>query len=149
MRHALQAGRSRGRFPMVSLEFFRPHFGPGVDSASNRNKYQEYFLVGKGLRCVGLTTLLSSCAGFLEIWDRQPPATLRVCPDLYRNCFTFTFYVTFNAAAHPRRTKSSITPLWKLKTRNCILVFLSLNPCVMSYFFLHYQPWKSVISRRL
>jgi hypothetical protein len=23
---------------------FRPHYGPGVDSVSNRNKYQEYFL---------------------------------------------------------------------------------------------------------
>jgi hypothetical protein len=23
---------------------FRPHYGPGVDSASNRNVYQEYFL---------------------------------------------------------------------------------------------------------
>jgi len=37
---ALQAGRSRVRFPMVSL----PQYGPGVDSASNRNEYQEYFL---------------------------------------------------------------------------------------------------------
>jgi hypothetical protein len=27
-----------------------------VDSASNRNEYQEYFLGGKGGRCVGLTT---------------------------------------------------------------------------------------------
>jgi len=36
---------------------FRPHYGPGVDSASNRNEYQEYFLGGKGGRCVGLTTL--------------------------------------------------------------------------------------------
>ena len=35
--------------------FGRP--GPGVDSASNRNEYQEYFLGGKGGRCVGLTTL--------------------------------------------------------------------------------------------
>jgi len=26
---------------------FRPHCGPGVDSASNRNEYQEYFLVVK------------------------------------------------------------------------------------------------------
>jgi hypothetical protein len=26
---------------------FRPHYGPGVDSASNRNEYQEYFLVVK------------------------------------------------------------------------------------------------------
>ena len=23
---------------------FRPHYGPGVDSASNRNEYKEYFL---------------------------------------------------------------------------------------------------------
>jgi len=25
---------------------FRPHYGHGVDSASNRNEYQEYFLRG-------------------------------------------------------------------------------------------------------
>ena len=47
---------------MVSLEFFidinsfRSHYVPGVDSASNRNEYQEYFLGGKGSRCVSLTT---------------------------------------------------------------------------------------------
>jgi len=40
---ALQAGRSRVRFPMVSLDFFHWH-GPGVDSAFNRNEYQEYYL---------------------------------------------------------------------------------------------------------
>jgi len=28
----------------------------GIDSASNRNEYQEYFLGGKGGRCVQLTT---------------------------------------------------------------------------------------------
>ena len=26
--------------------FFRPHYGPGVDSDSNRNEYQEHFLGG-------------------------------------------------------------------------------------------------------
>jgi hypothetical protein len=31
-----------------------------LDSASNRNEYQEYFLGGKRGRCVGLTTLLPS-----------------------------------------------------------------------------------------
>ena len=36
---------------------FWPHYGPGVDSASNRNEYQEYFLRGKSGRCIGLTTL--------------------------------------------------------------------------------------------
>ena len=39
---ALQFGRSRVRFPMVSLEFFidtiLPHYDPGFDTASNRNE---------------------------------------------------------------------------------------------------------------
>ena len=46
----------------------RPHYGTGVDSASNRNEYQEYYLGGKGGRCVGLVTLPPSCADCLEIW---------------------------------------------------------------------------------
>jgi hypothetical protein len=29
---------------------FQPHYGPGVDSASNRNEYQEYFL---GVKAAG------------------------------------------------------------------------------------------------
>jgi hypothetical protein len=41
-------------------------YGPGVDSASNRNEYQEYFLGGKRGRCVWLTTLPPSCAYCLE-----------------------------------------------------------------------------------
>jgi hypothetical protein len=45
----LQVGRSRIRIPMVSLEFFIDiDCGPGVDSASKRNDYQEYFLGGGG-----------------------------------------------------------------------------------------------------
>ena len=55
---------------------------PGVDSASNRNEYQEYFLGGKGGRCVGLTTLPPSCADCLEIWEPQPPETPKACPSL-------------------------------------------------------------------
>ena len=30
---------------------FRPHYGPGVDSASNKNEYQEYFL---GVKAAGV-----------------------------------------------------------------------------------------------
>ena len=48
---------------------FRPQYGPGVDSASNRNEYQEYFLGGKDGRCVGLTTLPPSYADCFEIWE--------------------------------------------------------------------------------
>jgi hypothetical protein len=84
---ALQAGRSRVQFLMVSLEFFTyitlpTALSPWVDSASNRNEYQAHFLGGKGGRCVGLTTLPPSCADCLEIWEPQPPGTLRTCPGL-------------------------------------------------------------------
>ena len=64
----LQIGRSLVRFHMVSLEFFidiksfRSYYGPGVDSAHNRNEYQEYFLGVKSGRCVRLTTLPPSRA---------------------------------------------------------------------------------------
>jgi len=61
---------------------FRPHYGHGVGSASNRNKYQEYFLEEKGGQGLGLTTLPLSCADCLEIWEPQPPGTLRACTGL-------------------------------------------------------------------
>ena len=57
----------------------------GVDSASKRNEYQGYFLGrvgGKGGRCVGLTTLLPSCADCFEICESQPPGILRAYPGL-------------------------------------------------------------------
>jgi hypothetical protein len=65
---ALQTGRS--------LEFF-------IDmNLLARNEYQEYFLGGKGGRCVQLTTLPPSCADYLEIWECQPTGTLKGCPGL-------------------------------------------------------------------
>jgi hypothetical protein len=67
---------------------FRPHYGSGDDSASNRKEYEEYFLGCKGDRCVGLTTLPPSYVEYYEIWEPQPPGTLRTCPGLYRDCFT-------------------------------------------------------------
>jgi len=42
----------------------------------------EYFLGGKGSQCIGLTTLPPSGAEYLEIWEPQPPGTLRSCPGL-------------------------------------------------------------------
>ena len=54
----------------------------GVDSASNRNEYQEFFGGVKDGRCVGLTTLPPSFADCLEIWEPQTPGTLRDCPGM-------------------------------------------------------------------
>jgi hypothetical protein len=63
---------------MVSLQFsidiilLAALWPRGVDSASNVNEYQEYFLEGKGGRCVGLTNLPPSGSDCLEIWEPQP-----------------------------------------------------------------------------
>ena len=46
----------------IDIKSFRSHYGPGVDPASNRNEYQDYFLGVKIGRCVRLTTLPPSCA---------------------------------------------------------------------------------------
>ena len=34
----------------IDIKSFRSHYGPGLDSASNRNEYQEYFL---GVKAAG------------------------------------------------------------------------------------------------
>jgi len=34
----------------IDIKSFQSHYGPGVDSASNRNEYQEYFL---GVKAAG------------------------------------------------------------------------------------------------
>ena len=61
---------------LFDIKSFRSHYGPGVDSASNRNEYQEYLLGGKGGRCVRLTTYhhpvpLSRNLGTLNSWKAQ------------------------------------------------------------------------------
>ena len=46
----------------IDIKSFRSHYGPGVDSASNINEYQEHILGVKSGRCVRLTTLPQSWA---------------------------------------------------------------------------------------
>ena len=58
---------------------------PGVDSASNINEYQEFYLGGKGGQSLWLTTWPLSGAECLEIWEPQPPENLRAFPWIARN----------------------------------------------------------------
>jgi len=58
----------------IDINSYRSHYDPGVDSASNRNEYQEYFLGIKSGRCVRLTTYhhpvpLSRNLGTLTSWN--------------------------------------------------------------------------------
>jgi len=53
------------------------------NSVSETHEYQEYLGGGyKGGQCAGLTILPPSCNDCLEIWEPQPPGTLRACPGI-------------------------------------------------------------------
>ena len=63
----------------IDIKSFGSHYGPGVESPSNKNEYQEYFLGGKGGRCVRLTTYhhsvpLSRNLGTLTSWNPLGPS---------------------------------------------------------------------------
>jgi hypothetical protein len=90
LRHCTTSRKVAGLIPggSTGIFLFRPHYGTGVDSASNKNEYLGYFLGGKGGWCVRLTNLLASCVDCLKIWEPQPPGTLRACPEI---ALPFTF----------------------------------------------------------
>jgi len=94
LRHCATSQKVAGSIPdrvitIFHWQSFRPHYGPGVDPASNRNEYQEYFLEGKGVRCVRLTTLPPPCVDCLDMWEPQTSGTFRACPGLSWYCFTY------------------------------------------------------------
>ena len=66
----------------VDIKSFRSHYGPGVDSASNRYEYQEYFLGERGpvRKADNLTTtcavvMISGNLNFLEPLGHSRPVT--------------------------------------------------------------------------
>ena len=88
LRHCATSRKVAGSIRGGVIEIFHWHkpsgrtMDLGFDTDSNRNEYQEYFLWGEGGQCVWLTALPLSCADCLEIWEPQPPGTLRACPGL-------------------------------------------------------------------
>ena len=66
---------------LIDIKSFRSNYGPGVDSASNRNEYQEYFL---GVKAAGAKadTLRPSCAVFTKSGKLnflEPSGPIRAC----------------------------------------------------------------------
>jgi hypothetical protein len=89
----LQAGRSRVRFPMGSLEFLSDLILL-VTQPLNRNEYQESFLGDKDGRCVGLTP--ADCLGILGVSTSWSPEGLPrpVVGQLYLFCVTSISFLT-------------------------------------------------------
>jgi hypothetical protein len=70
----LQSGRSRVRVPMRwNFSSFQPHYGPGVNSASNRNEYQEPSWGGKGRPARKADNLTAVCEPI--VLDTVGPST--------------------------------------------------------------------------
>jgi hypothetical protein len=83
----LQGGRSRVRFPMRSLNLSR--YGPGVDSASNRNEYQKSSW-GKGRPVRKANNLTSIYEPIVEkMWESRRLTNLWASEVCYRDSFTF------------------------------------------------------------
>jgi len=81
-----------------SLTSFRPHYGPVVDPACNRNHYHLSFMgAGGGVGvlkrplCVGLTAVPPSCGKCLEIMGASTSWSSKGLSGLYRDYFTLTF----------------------------------------------------------
>jgi len=89
---ALLTGKSQVRFQVAALEFvidksFRPHYGPGVDSALTETSARNIFGGGgmracKDDRWVGLTAYSLHVQPVLKL-DTQPLGTLRAFPGLH------------------------------------------------------------------
>ena len=66
----------------IDIKSFRSHYGHAVDSASNRNEYQEYFLGDENGRCVRLTNSPPSCAVVMKSVNRnflEPSGPVQAC----------------------------------------------------------------------
>jgi hypothetical protein len=46
----------------------------------------------KGGQCIGPITLPPFCVDCLEIWEVQLSGTLKACPGLYRDYYTFNVF---------------------------------------------------------
>jgi len=66
----------------ATFRFVVQHLNQCATAVSNRNKYQEYFLGGKGCRRLGLAALPPACANCIEIQEFQAPEILMACSGL-------------------------------------------------------------------
>ena len=91
LKHCGTSRKDAGSIPDGVIAIFpwhNPSYDPGVDSVSNRNHYQEYFLGGNGGRCVGLTVPIVLKSGNLNVLE--PSGPVQVCTFMYVRVCTCT-----------------------------------------------------------
>jgi hypothetical protein len=132
-----------GSIPDGVTGIFHWHNPPAVvDSAFKRKWMPEIFPGCKGGRCVCLTTLPSSCADCLEIWEPQPPTLLRVSPEI---ALTFTHFCQRLSRPQSRRADGRIKSLKNsndaIGSRTCDLsagtAVSQTNKCTTACWYTH------------
>jgi len=78
---------------------FLPHYGPGIESASNRNEYQEYFLGVNAAGAWGRQPYHIHVPTVLKSGGPQTPGTIWVCPGLQWDGCTFILQAVGNNGA--------------------------------------------------
>jgi len=104
-----------------SLISFRSHYGPEVDSASNRNEYQEYFLWVKSSCCIRLTTLPPSWATVTQSGNLKFLEPSGHLGPVIRLIY-FTLFIPRNFLPHDR-SLSNIAGNTQLRIRRGIQLF--------------------------
>ena len=93
---------------------------------------------GKECRCVGLTTLPPSCADCLKILELQTPETTRAFLSLWRESFTFTFYLILIVFyIHDAKSETFIMQCTKLFLFPVDISFCPVTPHFVSRQFPH------------
>jgi hypothetical protein len=88
LRHCATSQKVTGSIPEGVTGIFHQHnpsgrtMALGLTQPLTKMSTRNISWGGKGNWCVQLTTLPPSCANYLEIWEPQPPGTLRACPGL-------------------------------------------------------------------
>jgi hypothetical protein len=82
-------------FYLPNITSFQLHYGPGVDSAFNRNEYQESSSEVKGGRpACKADNLTAICEPIVKkMWEPRRLTTLRASTACYSDSFTFIFYL--------------------------------------------------------
>jgi len=125
-----QTGRSRVRLPMRQMGFcitdsLRLHHSLRFESASNKNEYQQYVLVGKVGRCLKLSILLTSYVGSLEILRSSHSwSPHRLCK-LVWVCFIFVLIAKFTGV---------FSLLFNRQTKSCVPY--SISTAKSRYFYI-------------
>ena len=88
LRHCTTSRKVAGSIPDGFTGIFHWHNLSGHNMALGLTQPLTELSTSRGCRCVGLIALPLSRVDCLEIWEPQPPGTLRACPALYRDCFT-------------------------------------------------------------